>query len=217
MYNQSWLEKINRKLSRYAIRNLMLYIVIGMGLVFIIDLAASMQTEFSLSSLIMFNRDAIFQGQVWRILSFIFFPPSSSIFFIIISLYFYWLIGSALEQEWGSFRFNLFYFCGMLGTIIAGLITGYATNYYLNLSLFLAFALLYPNYEFMLFFFIPIKAKYLAFIDAIGLIILLITDRWEGKIVLIISLINIVLFFGKSFISRIKNAYRRYKWKKSMK
>ncbi len=87
-------------------------------------------------------------------------------FFIAFSLYFYYLIGTALEREWGSFWFDVYYFCGAIGTVIAGFITGSATNYYLNMSLFFAFAALYPNFQVLLFFFIPIKIKWLAYVDA---------------------------------------------------
>ena len=154
------------------------------------------------------------QGQVWRILTFIFIPPDSSIVFIVFSLYFYWLIGSALENQWGAFRFNVFYLCGMLGTIIVGFITGYALNNYLNLSLFFAFALIYPDFQLMLFFFIPVKVKYLAFIDAAYFILMLIMGSWRNKIILLVALANVILFFGRDFIDKIKNRYRRYKYRR---
>ena len=134
----------------------MTIIVAGMGAVFLIDLFYP-ATSFSLRSLLAFNRDAVLHGQIWRLITFIFIPPDSSVFFILFSLYFYWLIGSALENQWGAFRFNVYYLCGIIGTIVAGMITGYATSSYLNLSLFLAFALLYPDYQVMVFFFCPSK------------------------------------------------------------
>lgn len=205
---------MNRKFGRFAIRNLMLIIVCGMATVFLLDLYLVSAKGISFSSYLMFDRAAILRGQVWRILSFIFIPPDSSIVFIIFSLYFYWLIGSALENQWGAFRFNIFYLCGVLGTIAAGFITGYALNDYLNLSLFFAFALIYPNFRIMLFFLIPVKVKYLAFIDAAYFILMLITDSWRNKIVLLIALANVILFFGRDFIDTIKNSYRRYKYRK---
>ena len=131
MYDQTFLDKMNRKFGRFAIRNLMLIIVCGMATVFLLDFYLTTAKGISFSSFLMFDRAAILQGQVWRILTFIFIPPDSSIVFIVFSLYFYWLIGSALENQWGAFRFNVFYLCGMLGTIIVGFITGYALNNYL--------------------------------------------------------------------------------------
>lgn len=212
MYDQTFLDKMNRKFGRFSIRNLMLIIVCGMATVFLLDLYLTTAKGISFSSFLMFDRAAILQGQVWRILTFIFIPPDSSIVFIVFSLYFYWLIGSALENQWGAFRFNVFYLCGMLGTIIAGFITGYALNNYLNLSLFFAFALIYPDFQLMLFFLIPVKVKYLAFIDAAYFILMLIMESWRNKIVLLVALANVILFFGRDFIDKIKNRYRRYKY-----
>ncbi len=214
MYPESWLDKLNRKFGRYSIRNLMTIIVAGMGAVFLIDLFYP-ATSFSLRSLLAFNRDAVLHGQIWRLITFIFIPPDSSVFFILFSLYFYWLIGSALENQWGAFRFNVYYLCGIIGTIVAGMITGYATSSYLNLSLFLAFALLYPDYQVMVFFFLPIKIKYLAYLDAIGLILMFILATWPERIALLVALANVILFFWNDFVTRLKNAKRRYEFRKN--
>lgn len=146
----------------------MMIIVFGMAAVYLFDLLFYPVNHISLSSLLAFDRSAILRGQIWRIVTFVFIPPNSSPFFIFLSLYFYWLIGSSLENQWGAFRFNVFYLCGVIGTMLFGFITGYATNYYLNLSLFFAFALIFPDFQLMLFFILPVKVKYLALLDAIG-------------------------------------------------
>lgn len=213
-YREPLMDKLQRKFGRYAIRNLMLYIVAGMALVYVLDMIAAPMMGFSLSHLLMFNRSAILRGQIWRLFTFIFIPPSSSMLFIVFALYFDYLVGTALQQQWGSFRFNLYYLCGMLGTIISGLLTGYATNSYLNMSLFFAFALLYPDYELMLLI-LPVKVKYLALLSAVGVVYSLIVDSWAGKLALIVSLINVALFFWRDAVSNVKNAYRRYQWKKN--
>ncbi len=211
---QGILDKWNRKLGRYAISNLMLYIVAGMALVYVADLALSMTKGISLVSLLAFDKAAILRGEVWRVLTFVLLPPDSSILFILFALYFYWLIGSALENQWGSFRFNVFYFCGVLCTILSGLITGYATNQYLNLSLFFAFALLYPDFQIMLFFMLPIKIKYLAILDAVFFLVSFIFSSWPGRIALLIALANIALFFGRDFINMIRNWDRRRRFRR---
>ena len=116
----------------------------------------------------------ILKGQVWRLVTFIIEPPDTSIIFIIFSLYLYYMIGSSLERTWGSFRFNVYFFMGMILHIIAAfliyIIWGIdfpLNTYYLNMSLFLAFAATYPDMQLMLFFIIPIKIKWLAIIDAV--------------------------------------------------
>lgn len=215
--NQNWLNKLQRKYGRYSIQNLMNSIVLGMGIVYVLDFFFYPVMHLSLSSMLCFDRAAILHGQIWRLVTFIFLPPNTSVLWILISLYFYQMLGNQLENQWGTFRFNVFYLCGMLGTILSGFITGYATNSYLNLSLFLAFALLYPNFEFLLFFILPIKAKYLALVDAIGLVLMFFTSNWSGKLALLVSLINVALFFGGDLMRDIKNAKRRYEWRQQFK
>ncbi len=208
-----WLNKLERKYGKYAIPNLMTVIIFGMGLVFLLDTftAANPNNVYTLSSLLAFDRAAIAQGQIWRIITFLFIPPESSPLWIIFSLYFYWLIGRALESQWGSFRFNVYYFIGAIGTIIAGLIMGVTENTYLNLSLFLAFAVLFPDFEVLLFFFIPIKMKWLAYLDGALLLISLIITSLPYKIAILMSLLNFSVFFGKDLIQRIKYFIRRKK------
>lgn len=208
-----WLNKI----KRHAIRNLMLYIVFGMGGVYLLDFFLSPALGYYPSSFLVFDLGAIMRGQVWRFVTFIIYPPSSSIMFVVFTLYFYWLVGTYLENYWGSFKFNLFYFCGMFGTMLAGLITGYATNHYINLSLFLAFAITYPNFEFLIFFILPVKAKWLALIDGLLYLYLFIYNNWQGRVALLFSLLNIFIFFSGAIKQIIYNAYRRAQWKRNYK
>lgn len=203
------LNKLERKFGKYYIPNLMLYLIIGNLVVFVFQY---LFPELNFESYLNFDRTAIFQGQVWRIISFVLVPFSTNPIFMLISCYFYWLIGSQLEQVWGGFRFNVFYLTGVIGTIIGGLISGYATAYYLNLSLFLAFAILFPNERFLLFYFIPIKAKWLAWIDvaflSYNMIICFAYGIWASGLCILISFLNIALFFGGNLISKIKINYR---------
>ena len=208
-----WMDRLEEKYRRYAISNLMMYVVVSMAAVFVLD----MLMPVNLSSYLIFNKAAILRGQVWRLVTFMFLTPNSSIFWILFSLYFYWMIGSSLENQWGSFKFNMYYLFGMIGSILSGMITGYATNSYLNLSLFLAFALLYPNVEVYVFFVLPVKVKYLAWIDAAGLLLSFVMGTMHTRIALVMALLNLLLFFGGDMIQRIKSAYRRYKWKQSFR
>ena len=120
MMQSTWLDKLERKFRKFSIPNLMNLILVGMAVVFLSDIFLSVQYGTTLSSYLYFSRNAIFHGEVWRILSFLFIPINSSPIWILFSMYFYWLIGSGLEREWGSFRFNVFYLCGAIGTIISG-------------------------------------------------------------------------------------------------
>jgi hypothetical protein len=155
-----------------------------------------------------FSRGEIFSGQVWRVIAFILIPPGSSLIFIFFALYFYYLIGNSLEREWGAFRFNVYYLVGVLGTIAAGLITGYASNFYLNMSLFFAFAALYPNFQVLVFFVLPVRIKYLAYLDAAYFVYMLVMSDWSGRAAIIAALINFLIFFGPDFTRIARNRIR---------
>ncbi len=204
------LNKLNRKFGRYYISNLMLYIVIGTGLVF----AFWYLFPTPLLDFLTFNRSAILHGQVWRIISFIFIPESGNPISMLFWLYLYWLIGSSLEEQWGGFNFNVYYFSGVIFALIGGFITGFATVHYLNLSLFLAIAVINPNMQLLLFFFIPVKMKWLAWIDAAFLIYSFIFSNFGYKIVILLSMLNFILFFGGDFFRFIRNKIRYKKFQR---
>lgn len=210
------LDSLERRMGRMGgINNLMTWIVLIMGGVYISDLVLAPSFGISLSGYLAFSKSAILQGQVWRILTFIFIPPDSSIFFIIIQLLFYNFLGNMLQSHWGRLRFNLFYFTGVLFNIFAGCITGYATSYYLNLSLFLAVAILYPEMQINIYGILPIRMKWLALVDVLLLLPGLIGGTWPMRLAILLSLANVALFFYDRFLHLVKDARRRYEWKKN--
>ena len=214
--NDGFLSRLERKLGRFALPNLALYIVIIMGLVYVADYTLIRLERPTLSSYMYFDRFLIMQGQVWRIFTFTFVPENDSVLFVFLTLYFFWFMGSTIENEWGSFRFNLYYLTGYLGSLTSGFIMGYTTNYYLNLSLFLAFAILNSEAKVLLFFFIPIKVKWLALIDLIIIILDFISVSWAMRLAIIFALLNVVLFFWKQLYIRVKNFFRRRKYKRTI-
>ncbi len=206
-----WLSKLERKFGRYAIPNLMYYIIILYAVGFILQF---INPAFYYQYLSL-DVSMILKGQVWRILTFIIQPPSTSIFFVIFALYLYYMIGNELERAWGAFRFNLYFFAGVLFHVIAAflvyLFAGVSLpldTWYLNLSLFFAFAALYPNVQFLLFFVIPIKVKWLAWLDGLYFIYTIIQaflPAYGGgpygvvyranALAAVVSLLNFVIFF----------------------
>lgn len=210
------LDSLERRLGRMGgINNLMTWIVLIMGGVYIADLVLAPSFGISLSGYLVFSKDAILRGQIWRIITFIFLPPESSIFFIIVQLLFYNFLGNLLQSQWGRLRFNIFYFTGVLCNIIAGMITGYATSYYLNLSLFLAVAILYPEMQINIYGILPIRMKWLALVDVLLLLPGLITGTWATRLAVLLSLANVALFFYDRFVYQLKEARRRYEWKRN--
>ncbi|MDO5402518.1 MAG: hypothetical protein Q4F11_03685 [Eubacteriales bacterium] len=166
----SWFDKLERKMGKYAINNLMYYIIAiyAMGFVVAVFFPAVYSTYLALDA------EAILHGQIWRIFTFILQPPSTSFLFLFFVLYFYYMIGTVLERLWGAFRFNLYFFSGMLLHVIAAIVIYliFGVNYhmgteYINLALFMAFAFENPDNEVLLFFVLPIKIKWLAYLDAV--------------------------------------------------
>ena len=154
---------------RFGIPNLMLYIVAGNVIVYILMMFTQTNDANALAFLTL-NTAAVLKGELWRIITYVFVPTSSGIFWLLISLYFYYWIGSTLERQWGTAKFTLYYISGVLltavGVLIASLISGQsytvAGSYYVNLSMFFAFAFLFPDTQVLLFFIVPIKMKWLA-------------------------------------------------------
>lgn len=210
-----FLDRISYKFRKVCIPNLMLYIVIAMAGVFIVELFVP---QMPLRNYLYFDKALILgANQWWRLITWIFIPTNSSIIWIIFSLYFYYLIGSALEAQWGSFKFNLYYLIGMIGTIIGGFITGTTDNTFLNYSLFFAFAVLYPDFQVRLFFLIPLKIKWLALIDLVFFVLMFILGDVHSKVAIVASVLNFILFFYEDFGKFIKNQIYYFKHRKNYK
>ena len=163
-YHMNWIDKLERRFGKYAIHNLMYYIIILYAVGFVLNIVAYGFYEQWLC----LDAAAILHGQIWRIFTFLLMPPTGSFIFILFSLYMYYFMGRMLEYQWGAFRFNLYFFSGVLLHVIACLVVylvfGWNLSlgtYYLNSSLLLAFAFLYPDVEFLLFFILPIKCKWI--------------------------------------------------------
>lgn len=210
---QQWLERFCRKHPRLCIPGLMRYIVIGSVVVFLLDMFSVGGTGLA-SGLLSFQLDAILHGQVWRLITFVFVPYSSrNIFLFAITLYFYYFIGTALEREWGSNKFTIFYFFGVLLNVLLGFLLGAASMYYVNMSMFFAFATLYPDLQFLLFFLIPVKAKWLAWIDAaffgISILQMMLAGHPLYALVPVVAVLNYLLFFAADIVDGVSNLRRQ--------
>ncbi|MGM9606225.1 MAG: rhomboid family intramembrane serine protease [Oscillospiraceae bacterium] len=205
----SLLDRFCRKHPRFGIPRLMNYIVIGTALVYLLDLFSA----YAFSDLICFSVSKILHGQVWRLVTFVFVPLSYKPITLILSLYFYWMIGTTLEREWGSARFTVYYLIGVVLNALLGFVIGGATMSYVNLSMFFAFATLYPDARFLLLFFIPVKAKWMAWLDAAFFALSVLNYLVRGQFLLalipIIAILNYLLFFS----SDIARLFRRFKHK----
>ena len=207
---------LERRLRRFCIADLMKYIVIGQGIVYIL-MYVWPSLGYQVYSLLTLTRDALLRGQIWRIVTFVFAPPTSSPIFVLFSLYFYYMIGSSLESRWGKVKFNLYYGVGMLAALIACLLTGHAGNTYLNLSLFFAFAAMFPNEEVLLFMILPIKMKYLALVDALIYLRAFIAGPNSVRITVVLCLANVFLFLGGDLIHTIRRESQYWKTRRNFR
>ena len=189
-----------------GIPNLMLYISLGCALVYLM-------TQFTqnalLYDLLVFSRAKILEGQVWRLISYPLTFYNSNILLMAISLFCYYSLGRAMENIWGTLKFNLFYLCGIVMMDIYCMIFGGQANVtYLNLSLFLSYATLYPNSQFLLFYIIPVKAWIFALFDLALVVYSLLANPFPYNLFSVISLANYFLFFGKDVLNVIPVSWR---------
>ena len=212
------LKKLRRKFNQFCyqnrskgIPNLMLYISIGTAIVYLLS---QMDESSTLYYALCFDRDLILQGQVWRLFTYVFTYNAGNILLMLVSLLCYFSLGRAMENVWGTFRFNLFYFTGVvMMDIFCMLFGGFRADvYYLNMSLFLGYATLYPDAHFLLFFIIPVKAWIFALFDLIvtfsDVVRLTVAGLFPYNLFPLIAIANYFLFFGKDVVNVIPLSWR---------
>ena len=201
----NWLDKLEKKFGRFAIPNLTMYLIgayiIGFGIYYFLP---------GLFKWLTLEPYFILKGQVWRVISWVLVPPSGSLISIIFIVLLYYSLGTALERAWGTFWYNVYIFSGILFTVIGAFalyfiagtgMIGYGglfSTYYINMSIFLAFAVSYPDMELLLYFIIPIKMKWMAFVYAAMALYYFFTGSLATKVAIAASLLNFVIFFLSS-------------------
>ena len=206
----NWLDKLERKFGRYAISNLTVYLlagyVIGEAIIYLMpDLLGWIVLEPAL----------ILRGQVWRIISWVLVPPTTRPISLLFLILLYYSLGTALERTWGAFRYNIYIFSGILFTVVAvfalyGILyaiygmelplsaVGLVSTNYITMSIFLAFAAIYPDMEVMLYFILPIKMKWMALVYVVMALYYFITGGIVNRGAIAASLLNFVIFFLSS-------------------
>lgn len=257
-----FLSKLERKIGKYAIPNLTLYLIVGYAIGYVLQYVGGVFLSY-----LTLNPYKIFQGQVWRLFTWVIIPPDSFDFFTLIMLYFYYSIGQSLESVWGTFRYNVFLFSGMIFTVVAAILMGayyilvqpdsmyefaktymgftdifvnsngpaimgawfelissMFSTYYICMSLFLAYAITFPEMQVLLMMILPIKVKVLGVIYAIvlGLEIFSVigTPFFLPRTVAVLStLCNVIIFFlmTRSGFKTPKQAMRQRAYKREVK
>jgi len=194
------------KHPNFGIPNLMLFIVVGNAIIW---LFSQMDSSGMLGSFLTFDPALILRGQVWRLVTFIFIPNSYT-FWALIMFYFYYWIGGTLEKMWGTPRFNIFVFTGVILTVIFGFVVYFVTGksyqvgaYYIYMSMFFSFATLFPDMQVLFFFIIPMKIKWLAYIDAAFFVVEIFTTSFPINLLPVVAMLNYVIFFGADLLDAI--------------
>ncbi len=205
----SLLDKLERSFGRFAIPNLSIYIVIGQVFVLLGAMFGLLDLDY-----FVLRPTAVLHGQWWRLLTFPFFlaPPSGSFgpLFTAFALYMFYMMGGALEGYWGAFRYNLFLLLGYALTVGAAFITPgvQATNVFLASTVFLAFAYLNPDFEFLIFFILPVKVKWLALIAWVGYGVSFFLGAWPERLQILASVGNFLVFFSGDILRGMRQGQR---------
>ncbi|MDR3418251.1 MAG: rhomboid family intramembrane serine protease [Nevskia sp.] len=201
-------KQTERKLSRFAIHNLTLYLVGGQGIALLLGLGM----PGFLGAIQLFPAD-VMTGQWWRLLTFVFTPPFGNPFFAIFALYLLYFMGGSLEAHWGTFRYNVFVLIGYLMTIAAAFVFPYhgASNAYITGSIFLAFAYLFPDYQILLFFILPVRIKWLALITWLFYAYDFLTGDWATRLLILAAITNFLVFFGQDLYYKARYGHRQMK------
>lgn len=232
-----------RKFGKYAIKNLSFVLILCYAVGYLLQMIDRSGTLLFYLTL---DPYAILHGQVWRLVTWIMIPPpSGNIFFTLIMLYFYCSIGTTLERTWGTYRYNVYLFQGMLFTILGSFVlmgyhylfhggsieafgpenffmvsSLYFSTYYINMSIFLAFAATFPDVQVLLMFIIPIKVKWLGVIYAVMLLFDFFQTGVDGKFAIAASLLNFIVFFITSrnmMHLNPKQIHRRQEFKRDVR
>lgn len=241
MYSMS---KFEKKFGKYAIPNLSTVLIICYAAGYLIQMVNADFINY-----LTLNTYAILHGQIWRLVTWVIVPPpSSNLFFILLMLYFYWSIGSTLERTWGTYRYNVYIFSGMLFTLLGSFLllayyyispTGDVlraadpewlsaffasvallfSTYYINMSIFLAFAATFPDAQVLLMFLVPVKVKWMGIVYG-GVLIwdFISSGSVPLRFVMGFSLMNFLVFFltSRRWISNPKQMYKRQEFKREV-
>ena len=212
------IEKFCYKHPRFGIPNFMLIYVIASAVVFLL---CKMDTTNAFLELIYFSPMHILRGQIWRLVTWIFWPSQDSLIFEAIMLLFYYSIGGVVQRQMGTPKFTIYYLLGVIINIVYGFLiyfiadsTVFINATYINLSLFFVYAVLYPENRVYIFFILPVKVKWLAYFDAAYyaymMIRLIVSGYVFAGLLPLISVINFLLFFGEYLLSRVRRSAPKY-------
>lgn len=200
------LDRLDRKFGKYAPTNVTIYLIAGQTVLYVLFMMGKLDR-----SITWLSADLLLAGEWWRLITFLFDPPSMSPIFVFFAWYLFYLMGSALEEYWGAFRYNAFLVLGYLLTVgVSFLMPGFpASNAFIGGSVFLAFAFLFPDFQLLLFFILPVKVKWLAALTWLYYGYLFLFGGWPSRLLVLASVGNFLLFFGRDIYVNLRYGKRR--------
>lgn len=197
----NFFDKFERRFARFIPENITLILLVGQVVSYVLTYSSP-----RLYSLFLLSGESLYRGEIWRLLTFIFGPVSESLILVIFAWYFFYMLGTALENRWGSYRYLVFLLIAYIGNVIFSLLFPFEVvrNSYLYTSLFLAFAHLYPNFQLLLFFIIPVRVKWLGILAWLGLSASFILSDFSEKALIILSVLNFFIFFSGDLLHAIR-------------
>lgn len=215
----SLLSKLETRFRRFAVPNVTAVLVAGQVIVYGLTYfgpnakpqGGIPQPDARFLETLTLVPSQVLAGEVWRVVTFLFVPPITNLIFAFFFWYLFYLMGTALEATWGTFRYNVYLLVGFAATVAVSFLTPDvpATNGFVQGSVFLAFAHLYPDFLISLFFILPIKIKWLALLTWIGYFLAVATGNWTTRLLVLASVSNFLLFFGREIWARMKTGHRR--------
>lgn len=195
------LSSLERKFGRFAVPNLTMIFIVGQIAMFML----CKQDPQSWERIVLIP-SKVLNGEVYRLISFLVLPPTDAVLWAALAWYVFYLMGTALENYWGTFRYNVFLLIGYLATVAVSFITPEIAvgNGYLQGSVFFAFAYLNPNFQLMLAFVFPVKIKWLALLGWAGIVMQVIFAEWQQKLIAVAGVMNFFVFFGSEVFSRAR-------------
>jgi hypothetical protein len=201
------LNRLERKFGDFAIPNLTIYLIALQAFTWVL-----LQAHPELFLKLVLTHDGLMKGEVWRLLTILLIPPASNLLFLAIALYFFFMIGTAMEAQWGTFRYNMYILIGYVATMLVALIPGaVVTGFYLIESIFLAFAWLFPELPILLFFILPVKVKWLGLAAWIWYLYAFVTGGWATKAEVAAGTLNFLIFFHDDLWQWARTSRRKFK------
>ena len=194
---RSYIERFCARHPNFGIPRLMLYVAVGNAAFWLLGVVNTHILPY-----LVFDPYLVLHGQVWRLISFALYPPSTGML-ALIAIYFYYWIGSTLERYWGTPQFTIYFFTGLILTVLYGFLIYFITGIriqltaeYVYLSMFFSFAALFPDMQVLLFFIIPVKMKWLAILDAAFFVYGVLTMPFPVNLLPVVAVLNFFLFCG---------------------